>query len=562
MKHRTPNLERRTPKSENPVCVNAIRRSTFEVQGSIFLLLLLVLAGCATYHAQPISPEKTAADFDARSLTNGGLQAFLETNHVTGPWPQRTWDLDALTLAAFYYQPALAEARAAWASAQAAKITAGERPNPTVSVTPGYDSQIPGNFSPWLVSLDLDVPVETAGKRGKRLAQASYLSEAARWNFVAAAWQTRSRLRTALLNLYAARETGLLLAGQESAQSNVVRLLEGQSSAGAVSDFEVTQARVALDTTRLARQDADGQRRQGRVQLASALGLPLRALAGVKLSFAGLDQFPEELAEPEVRRQALLNRADVRGALAEYAASQSALQLEIANQYPDVHLGPGYGWNTGNAGDNEWTLGLAVTLPVLNQNQGPIAEAKAKRAEAAAHFLTVQTTAISEINNALAGYQAALQQAATAKALLDNLQKRLNSVRAQAETGEADPLTVANAAAEFGSAAQIRLEALVKAQQARGQLEDAVQSPLTLPPARLDEVETKSFPRCKMKRNKIIIGLIVVLGVGLGVLCVRQIARRGIRVGRRRNDANHRDRPDRRAQTGHAASLRPGLRHD
>ncbi len=447
------------------------------------------MAGCATYHAQPISPEKTAAAFDTRSLTNENLRAFLATNHVIGPWPQRTWDLDALTLVAFYYQPALAEARARWASAQAAKITAGERPNPSVSVTPGYDSQIPGNFSPWLVSLDLDVPVETAGKRGKRLAQAGHLSEAARWNFVAAAWQTRSRLRTALLNLYAARESVSLLSRQESAQSNVVRLMEGRLTAGAVSDFEVTQARIALDTTRLARQDADGQRRQARVQLADALGLPLRALAGVKFSFSGLNQFPGELAEPEVRRQALLNRADVRGALAEYAASQSALQLEIANQYPDVHLGPGYGWNTGNAGDNEWTLGLAMTLPVLNQNQGPIAEAKAKRAEAAAHFLTVQTTAIAEIDSALSGYHAARQQAATAQALLGNLRRRLNSVRAQAGAGEVDPLAEAGAEAEFGVGAQSRLGALIKAQQALGQLEDAVQSPLTLSASTLKATE-------------------------------------------------------------------------
>ena len=462
-----------------------IGRWKLKVEGWLFFSFLFC-AGCATYHAEPISPVQSAAAFDARSFTNPDLQAFLETNHANGPWPRRSWDLDALTLVAFYYQPALAEARARWASVQAAKITAGERPNPTVSVTPGYDSQIPGNFSPWLVSLNLDVPIETAGKRGKRLDQAAHLSEAARWNFVSAAWQTRSRLRTALLNLYAARETESLLAGQESAQSNVVRLLEGQLAAGAAAEFEATQARIVLDTTRLARQDADGQRHQARAQLAGALGLPLPALQAVKFSFAGLDRFPRELTRPEIRRQALLNRADVREALAEYAATQSALQLEIANQYPDVHLGPGYGWNTGNAGDNEWTLGLAVTLPVLNQNQGPIAEAKAKRAEAAAHFLTVQTAAIGEIDGALAGYRAALQQAAIAKTLQDNLQKRLNSVRAQAEAGEADPLAEAGAEAESGTGAQSRLDALVRAQQALGRLEDAVQSPLTLPPAALD----------------------------------------------------------------------------
>ncbi len=101
---------------------------------------LLFAAGCATYHPQPISPEKTAAAFDARSLASENLHAFLETNHVTGGWPRQSWDLNALTLAAFYYQPALAEARAQWAAVEAAKITAGERPNPTVGFTPTYDT--------------------------------------------------------------------------------------------------------------------------------------------------------------------------------------------------------------------------------------------------------------------------------------------------------------------------------------------------------------------------------------------------------------------------------------
>jgi outer membrane protein TolC len=465
----------------------------FDVGCWLFSVFLIFTAGCATYHSQPVTPQETAADFDTRSFTNQNLHAFLETNHITGEWPRRSWDLNALTFVAFYYQPGLAEARAHWAAVKAAEITAGERPNPSVSVTPGYDSQIPGNFSPWLVTASLDVPIETAGKRGKRIAEAGQLTEAAYWSFVASAWQTRSQVRTALFNLHAARETAALLARQESAQSNVVRLLEGQLAAGAVSDFEVTQARVALETTQLAREDAEGQRRQARIQLANALGLPLRALNGMRFSFAGMDQFPRELTKPDVRRQALLNRADVRGALAEYAASQSALQLEVANQYPDVHLGPGYGWNTGNAGDNEWTLGLTVTLPVLNQNQGAIAEARAKRAEAAAHFLTVQTAAITEIDSALAGYNAALRQSATSARLLKDSRQRRDSVHAQVEMGETAPLAAASAEVDYTTAAQSRLDTLVKTQLAFGQLEDAVQSPLTLPPERLEAAKNEVF---------------------------------------------------------------------
>jgi outer membrane protein TolC len=267
-----------------------------------------------------------------------------------------------------------------------------------------------------------------------------------------------------------------------------VRLLEGQFAAGAVSSYEVTQARVALETTQLARLDATAQHKQARVQLANALGLPRRALDGIEFSYAGLDDFPQNLTAPEVRRDAILNRADVRGALAEYAASQSALQLEIAKQYPDLHLGPGYELDQT---DNKWSLGVSLDLPVLYHNQGPVAEAKANRAAAAAHFLTVQSTVIAEIDSALAAYDATLQKSATAKSLLENLRKQLDSVRAQAQAGEADPLTLANAEAAYATGAQNQLEALVKAQQALSQLEDAVQSPLTLPPATLDAVENK-----------------------------------------------------------------------
>ncbi len=453
------------------------------------------LAGCETFHSQPISPAQNAAAFDARSLNSEPLRAFLETNHVAAPGPDDSWGLKALTLAAFYYQPSLAEARAQLVTIQAARITAGQRPNPSVSVTPGFDSGIPDNPSPWLVPVTLDWPIETAGKRGERIAQAEHLAEAARWSLVGTVWQVRGRVRAALLNLYTARETESLLGRQTMAQSNVVRLLEGQLAAGSISSLEVTQARVALDTSRLAWQAAAGQYRQSLAQLANALGVPSRALDEVKFSFAGLDQFPRKLTQPEVRRQALLNRSDVRGALAEYAASQAALQLEIANQYPDLHLGPGYAWNAGSAGDSEWDLGLTLTLPVLNHNEGPVAEAKARRAQAAAHFLTVQANAIGEIDSALAGYDAALRQVATTRALQENLQKRLASVRAQEQAGEADPLAVATAEVEFDTGAQSQLAELIKAQQALGQLEDAVQSPLTLAPSALNAAENEALSR-------------------------------------------------------------------
>ena len=54
-----------------------------------------------------------------------------------------------LTLTAMYYHPDLDVARAEWQVAEAGKITAGQRPNPSISVPPGFIAN-PGESNPWL----------------------------------------------------------------------------------------------------------------------------------------------------------------------------------------------------------------------------------------------------------------------------------------------------------------------------------------------------------------------------------------------------------------------------
>jgi cobalt-zinc-cadmium efflux system outer membrane protein len=452
-------------------------------------LLLLVCAGqlaaCAHFQPKALSAKASIAGFESRSLEAPGLRAFLAANHVAAPARGAPWSLKALTLTAFYYQPALAEARETLLAAQAGQITAAQRPNPSISITPGYDAGVPGAVHPWVVPLSLDWPIETAGKRGYRIAEAQHLAAAARWDLIGKVWRVRARLRAALLALYAARRSESLLEREESTRRKVVGLLEGQLSAGNVSSYQVAQARIRLDHALLARQAAAGQLQRARIALAGALGVPLRAISGARFSFADLQTLPSGLTRPVVRQRALLERADVRAALERYAASQSALQLQIARQWPDISLGPGFAWNAQLAGDRRWELGLSLPVPLRNHNQGPIAQARARRALAAAHFLTVQTRAITQINSALADYDSARAQLATADSLLQDLERQLGSVNAQVAAGEVQPLDLVNARLAYEAGARNRLDALVAAQKALGELEDALQSPLTIAPATL-----------------------------------------------------------------------------
>lgn len=443
------------------------------------VLLAIGLDCCAHYQPQPISPKKAQEDFLHRSFSDPGLKAFLEANlpQPLNAGVRASWDLDSLTLAAFYFHPGLDVARAQWAEAKGGMITAGQRPNPSFNITPGYDTttSVP---SPWLPFGSLDIPIETAGKRHHRMVQAAQLAIAARLNLASVAWQVRSGVRRALLGLYAAQQAQALLQDQQALQIENLKVLEGQYKAGAVSAFELTQARISANAARLALHDAEQQRSEASVQVAEAIGVPSDALKAITLSFDSFKQLPGEAPLKEARRKALLNRSDILGALASYAASEAALRLEIANQYPDLDIGPGYQYDQG---ENKWSIGLTIRLPVFNQNQGPIAEAKAKRAEAQAQFQTLQAHVLAALDTAVATYRLARQKAKDAQAMLADLKNQEHLAKGMFHVGEISKSELIARRMELSASALASLDALIKAQQALGALEDAVQVPMGLP---------------------------------------------------------------------------------
>jgi len=450
-----------------------------------------LFAGCAHFQPQPLEPESTAAQLESRRLDDAGLEKFLEQNlgHELQTWPQTSWDLQSLTLAAFYFHPSLEVARDEWLVAQAGLKTAGARPNPSVSVTPGYDSQIPGNYSPWLVPVTFDLPIETAGKRGKRIAEAEKVAESARWDFVSAIWKIRSDVRANLLDLKISERRVDLLRQPFSEQEQIVKLLGQRFDAGEISRPELTTAQIALNKTQLDLSDALSKESDSRSRLAEALGLSEAALGGEDLNFDFSTGDAEALTSADARSLALRTRADILGALAGYAAAEDDLQLEVAKQYPDLHLGPGYAWNNGNAGDNQWSLGLTLELPILDQNQGPIAEAEARRKLSAAKFIELQSQVIGEIDRAVSAWRVAKEQLETGNISLAAEERQQKSAQAQLEAGAADQLDSLNAQLELDSASLAQLENETQLQEALGALEDALQSPLTLPDSVIQQIQ-------------------------------------------------------------------------
>src|SRR5437773_1861458 len=440
-------------------------------------LLALSLIGCARFESRPIPPSETAGALEGRRLDDAGLKKFLETNlgRALEAWPLVSWDLKTLTLAALYFHPSLDLARVQWQAAEAGVRTAGARPNPTLGLTPGYDTSAVNGLSPWIPFFNLDVPLETAGKRGHRVARAQRLSQAARLNIATVAWQVRSGVRANLLDFATANQRAILLEGQVAAQEQIVERLEQRVAAGAISRADVTAARIALARSRLDLGGAKSKRAESRARLAESLGVSEGALAGVTLRFDFSERAAGELTAADARNVALRGRSDILGALADYGAAEAELRLQIARQYPDIHLNPGYQFDQG---DNKWTLGITFELPAFNQNQGPIAEAGARREEAAARFTGLQAKVIGEIDRAVTAHSAARDELAGTGEMLAAARQQLRSVEAQLKAGAADPLDLLNAQLELGVATLARLEIQTRLEQSFGALEDALQRPI------------------------------------------------------------------------------------
>ncbi len=423
------------------------------------------LTGCVKYHARPLDAVRTEQEFRARSVRDPGLAAYLKR----ADWPPAKLGLDDLAAAAIYFNPEMALARAQFRTAQAAILTAKGRPNPSIASGGGWTNS---PESPLAFHLDPTITLETAGKRGLRILEAEKRTEAARIVVEEAAWRVRSRVRAAWLDYVMAERTLDLLRGEREARAENAAILERRLSAGEASLPEVNTARTALIATEVEAKGGETAIGEAAATLAAAVGLP-------SLPDVDTGTLPATPAAPPlatVQKAGLLHRADVRRSLLEYAAAEADLHLEVANQYPNVDLSPSYAFEEGY---HMIMFGPALALPLLNRNQGPIAEAEARRAEAEVRFQGLQAQAIGDMETALARYRGSLAELADAEGRLVNLQQvREAAMRRAVAAGEEDRLALTGVRLEAAAAARARLDAVRRVQSAFGALEDAVQQPL------------------------------------------------------------------------------------
>lgn len=376
-------------------------------------IALFLTGACASLTNPPLSPiptldpAATAAHLAERRLDNPEVEKALAAAGLPAPGAtDGSWDLDALTVAAWQFRGEVTGARAALDAARAGERVAAAKPPLSLSLTSELVTSALGGMSPWTIALAASQMFESHGKRQIRTERARAETAVAAADLAAALWKVRGEVRQTLLDLALARRESEIAERELALRTDFLEWLRTQLTLGAASRPDLATAEADLAR-------ATGQEELARIEipaagnrLAAALGLPPSGVEGVRFATPDLDALPAPFAAAEgdaLRERAVLDRLDLHRALEAYAVALGDLRTELAKQFPDWTLGPGF---TYDRGDRKVVLGVGVTLPRAAATRAAVGRANFLVAAAGATVETAQAQALAETAGAIERYAA------------------------------------------------------------------------------------------------------------------------------------------------------------
>jgi cobalt-zinc-cadmium efflux system outer membrane protein len=452
------------------------------VKLSLAAISILWISSCSfqQYKPKPINTEANSAKFQNKDPASPAFQQFLLSNgYPAHQLPIKSWGLEELTYCALYFHPSLDVARAQWRAALANETIAAERPLAAINGNAAHSNQANQDIKPYAYGLSFDIPLETANKRSIRIENAQHLSEAAKLDIAQTAWLLRQSVAQALYEYQFNQQQIAVLNEEEKRRQEIVAIYQKRVDLGLLSNVELSTAKLLLQATTLELNNSQQKNAILRAKLANNLGLSASRLEAMPLATPQLDagNYTLGIDTADLQTSALLNRLDIRIALLKYAAAESKLKLEIAKQYPDIILSPGYAYEFG---DKIWSLGITGLLNLLHKNKNAIAAATQLREVEAAQFEALQNKVMSDVE--LAKIEVQQTQKLLASQLALQLQQQQNTQRMQKRLtiGEIDRLEFAVAKLEDITVQKNTLLTEYQLLHAINQLENQLQKPLNI----------------------------------------------------------------------------------
>jgi cobalt-zinc-cadmium efflux system outer membrane protein len=250
---------------------------------------------------------------------------------------------------------------------EARTLQAGLLPNPTLSaeVENIGGSGPKDGIESAETTLTLSQLVELGGKRGKRRSVAASEAEVAKWEYEGARLAVVAETTAAFVDALA-QQDALLLAGEQIALAEeVLRAIQAQVRAGAVSSAEIPRAEVEVTHQRIESRVRKRALRAAYVRLATTWGESEPGFSSLAGDLSSVSPIPSEAALVERMRSA----PEIARWEAEVTRRRDVTRLEDARRIPDVTLGLG---PRHFEDSNDWALvvGVQMPIPVFDRNQG------------------------------------------------------------------------------------------------------------------------------------------------------------------------------------------------
>ena len=405
-----------------------------------FLLFLIPLSGCASYHPLPLS--NASVQQRLRTPAAKALQiAAAQLHHpLLAPVPlnlRRGIGPDQAAILAVILNPKLRADRDRRGLAAAQLIQAGILPNPSIGYT--RDFVTGGNTAGTVTafgftgSWDISALVSHGAKVAAARANVQAISLDVAWT----EWQTAVAAKLSLYRVVALEAEVIRAKQIASDQQQTVDTLQAAVDRHEKSVLDLAAAQASWEDARATVLTLEQERDRQRLELKKAVGVLPETDLPIEQGLALPSDLPLP-SEGELVADLENRRLDLVGLRQGYQSQEQTVRAAVLAQFPKVVLGFSRGSDTTNV--HTAGFGITIDLPVFDRNQGNIAIETATRQKLFDEYAARVFEAHSDVATAVADIRSLIRQVEAAEAALPVLQHLVDIAKEASDQGTADVL--------------------------------------------------------------------------------------------------------------------------
>lgn len=263
--------------------------------------------------------------------------------------------------------------------AEARVIQAKLFDNPVISFEQNVYNRINGRYFDFgkegESAVELEQLIYIAGQHNKRVKLEKINHEMSAYQYEEVARSLRGELRQKFVELYFTRRSLTVYDDEIRAINDLLAIYKTQQKKGNISLLEKARLEALLLALRQEQGDLINQTTALSGELRLLLGINDQTQVEPVIDESALDRIDlSDISFADLLAR-LPERPDLKIAQSKRRASEADLKLQRALAFPEVSLKGSYD-KAGNFINDYWAIGLSISLPIFNRNQGNIKAAK------------------------------------------------------------------------------------------------------------------------------------------------------------------------------------------